>query len=77
MQAAAQLVQQVNFNGMTPLGTSLDSKVRSVYRDVSLIAPGHQQHGLGICLCPGHTQPVQARRLVCGCCSRLLMSALA
>ena len=26
-QACQQLVQQVNFNGMTPLGTALDAKV--------------------------------------------------
>ena len=27
--AAAQLLQQVNFNGLTPLGTNLNSKVRA------------------------------------------------
>ena len=27
-QAAQQLLQQVNFNGMTPLGSALDAKVR-------------------------------------------------
>ena len=70
-QACQQLVQQVNFNGMTPLGTALDAKV--------IPPPDHSTHaqqwalrwGLcsSTCACKGRSlSATQDCKACCLCC---------